>query len=257
MAILLHFRQNYGMAVMTIKNATLLILLLWLGSNIQALAAPSPRDVISRPINRPGTNSAAAYTNHNWQTFRQLPQTKQRLEPGNIDLLLLDMAVFHETNRQRQQHRLPPLVFDLRVRQLAQLQSRAMAEQAFVGHENPAEPEKKTMSDRVRLIGLNPAFVAENVANAFARQYKSGRKFYIREENGQKIYSYTPQGPNLPMHTYITFAEALVDSWMNSPGHRKNILHSSPQFLGCSCEPAKKQDELFTFYCTQNFFTPL
>lgn len=232
------------------------LLLLFCGM-AQVCAAPNPRSILSRPIPGLATNSATAYSNSSWQAFRQLPQVQQRLEPGKVDLLLLDMAVFHETNRQREQHRLPPLVFDPRIRELAQLQSRAMAEQAFVGHENPAEPRKRTMSDRVQLMSLNPSFVAENVASAFGRQYKSGRKFYIREENGQKIYSYTPRGPNIPMHTYISFAEALVDSWMHSPGHRKNILHASPKYLGCSCEPAKKQDELFTFYCTQNFYTPL
>ncbi len=221
-------------------------------------AAPNPTNIISRPAASGGaTNTAAVLARHNWQSFRQLPQAQRRLEPGNYDLVLLDMAVFHETNRRRQQNALAPLVFDARTRELAQLQSRAMAEQGFVGHENPAEPDKKTLEDRVHMIGLNPSFVAENVASAFARQYKSGQKYYVREENGQKIYSYSPRGPNIPMHTYISFAEALVESWMNSPGHRKNILHKSPKYLGCSCEPAKKPDDLFTFYCGQNFYSPL
>lgn len=234
------------------------IFLLLLSASLSLPAAPSPTNIISRSAARPaGSISASTYTNYNWQTFRQLPAARQRLDPANIDPLLLDMAVFHETNRQRQQHSLPPFIFDPRVRELAQLQSRAMAEQGFVAHENPADPEKKTLMDRVKLVGLNPSFVAENVASAFGRAYKSGRKFYIREENGRKIYSYSPQGPPIPMHTYISFAEALVDSWMNSPGHRKNILHPSPKFLGCSCQPAKKPDELVTFYCTQNFYSPL
>jgi uncharacterized protein YkwD len=237
------------------QSAIFLLLVFFCDSSLHA--AQTPTGVISRPIlSRAATNSAG-FTNYNWQSFRQLPQARQRLDPGHYDLLLLDMAVFHETNRRRQQNALAPLLFDSRVRQLAQLQSRAMAEQEFVGHENPAEPEKKTLEDRVHVIGLNPSFVAENVASAFGRQYKSGQKYYIREENGQKIYSYTPKGPNIPMHTYISFAEALVDSWMNSPGHRKNILHPLPKYLGCSCEPGKKADDLFTFYCGQNFFSPL
>jgi uncharacterized protein YkwD len=242
----------------TEKAVCILLLLLALGASILP-AAPNPANVISRPVTStgPSTNTAASLATYNWQSFRRLPQAQQRLKPGGYDLVLLDMAVFHETNRRRQQNGLPPLAFDPRARQLAQLQSQAMAAQDFVGHENPAEPEKKTLENRVHLIGLKPSFVAENVASAFGRQYKPGQKYYEREENGQKIYSYTPKGSNIPMHTYISFAEALVDSWMNSPGHRKNILHPSPKFLGCSCEPGTKADDLFTFYCAQNFYSPL
>ena len=53
------------------------------------------------------------------------------------------------------------------------------------------------------------------------------------------------------------FAEALVDSWMKSPGHRKNILHGEVEYLGCACELPRNADAMQTFYCTQVFFLPL
>jgi uncharacterized protein YkwD len=113
------------------------------------------------------------------------------------------------------------------------------------------------MSDRAKLAGLRPRVLAENVASTFGRRYKSGQPFYSREQNGRKIYSAEPNGPPIPMHTYSSFAEALVDSWMKSPGHRKNILHSEVEYLGCACDLPRNPNAMETFYCTQVFFTPL
>ena len=113
------------------------------------------------------------------------------------------------------------------------------------------------MSDRGRAAGLRPALLAENVASSFARAYSGGREFYTRVENGKKIQSMQPNGPQIPMRSYIDAAEAVVDGWMNSPGHKKNILLPSAEYLGCACEPAAARTEMETLYCTQVFYTPL
>ncbi|HUR45776.1 MAG TPA: CAP domain-containing protein [Candidatus Saccharimonadales bacterium] len=222
--------------------------------SLLASAAPDPRAVISRPLN-PGTNNAL-FTSYNWQSFRKVPKANEPINPQNIDVVLLDAAVFHETNRRRLELKLPALGFAPLARQMANLQTHAMAEQGFVGHENLAEPQKKTMTDRARLAGLKFSSIAENVASTFGRRYKSGANFYSREENGVKIFSYAPHGPEIPMHTAVSFAEALVDAWMNSPPHRKNILLTNSKFLGCSCEQGKQSGEMMTFYGTQIFFAP-
>lgn len=85
--------------------------------------------------------------------------------------------------------------------------------------------------------------------------YKSGRSFYSREENGRKIYSYEPDGPPIRMHTYWSFAQALLDNWMNSSGHRKNTLHKNVDYLGCASELPRNPNAMETFYSTQVFFT--
>ena len=168
---------------------------------------------------------------------------------------LLDAAVFHETNRRRQQSGLPPLAYNAKAREMARIQSRAMAKGRFVEHTNP-DPQQRNTTDRARTVGLHPRFLGENVASTFGRRYKSGMGFFVREENRRKIYSYQPNGPAIPPHSYLSFAEALLDEWMESPGHRQNILHKSPQYLGCACEPSSDDTTLETFYCTQIFFTP-
>lgn len=237
------FRQSRGVTMKRTVQRQLGFLVASVWACIAAGAAEMP--------------AAAWFTNHTAETFRKLPAAQQNILPDKLDRDLLDAAVFHETNRRRAQHQWPPLKFAARARAAARMQSRAMAEHGFVGHENVFEAGSKTMMDRARLAGLAPGFLAENVASSFGRQYESGKSFYVRTENGRKVFSLTPKGAPIPMRSYVEFADALLDGWMNSPGHRKNILHQSPEILGIACEPAREKEEMEKFYCTQVFFTPL
>lgn len=46
-------------------------------------------------------------------------------------------------------------------------------------------------------------------------------------------------------------AAATVDGWMNSPGHKQNILNPSAKYLGIGYY--QKQDSDYTHYCVQCF----
>jgi uncharacterized protein YkwD len=211
--------------------------------------------IISRPRSTAESSAAELFIRYDPASFARLPAVRQTIDADAVNDDLLDAAVFHETNRRRLQQKLPTLKYDEKARAAARFQSRDMAKGGFVDHENP-DPKKKTMSDRARLAGLRPQLLAENVASTFGRRYKSGQPFYSREENGRKVYSSEPDGPPIPMHSYLSFAEALLDSWMKSPGHRKNILHSDVEYLGCACALPRNPNAMETFYCTQVFFTP-
>ena len=199
----------------------------------------------------------ALFTKYNAASFRKLPEASASITPQQLDRLLLDAAIFHETNRRRTARGLRALRYDAKVREAAAIQSQNMASKGQVTHEN-SDPNAGTMIERARLAGLSrPAFIAENVASAFGRRYRSGEKFYVREENGRRIYSYEPNGPPIPMHTYVSFARALVDSWMESPGHRRNIMAKDAAYLGCSSVPSQDRTSMESFYCTQVFHRPL
>lgn len=197
------------------------------------------------------------FVDHTAESFANQAAARQAIDPQRIDADLLDAAVFHETNRRRQRHGLPPLDFDVRAREAARLQSAAMAEHGFVGHENPIDAELRTPMDRARRAGLIPKFLAENVANAFLRAYEEGTQVHVRTENGKRVLSEEPGGPPIPMQDYVGFAKALLDDWMDSPGHRKNILHSAPEYLGSACLTEVPDAPMPKLSCTQVFFTPL
>ena len=205
----------------------------------------------------PNGDVAVPFTDYTAEAFFELKATGEKIDPIQVDRALLDAAVFHETNRRRLRHGLPALAFDGRAREAARMQSAAMAKHGFIGHQNPFDAELRTPMDRAQRAGLQPRFIAENLADAFARRHPDDGKIYVRVEAGKKIASTRAEGPPIPVHTYRGFAQALLDDWMGSPGHRQNILHRSPEYLGTACSPANGQAPTEKFSCTQVFFAPL
>lgn len=203
------------------------------------------------------SGGAAWFTHYTADAFRELEKAQEKIQPEEIDRDLIDAAVFHETNRRRQVQGLPVLAFNAKAREAAEIQSGAMSRHGFVGHGNPVHPELRTAMQRARKAGLEPRVLAENVASAFARNYESGEKVYVRMGNGERIFSREPDGPPIGMRTYLEFAEALLDQWMSSPGHRKNILNKSVEYLGTSCVAAAQDEGMEKVYCAQVFFVPL
>jgi uncharacterized protein YkwD len=204
--------------------------------------------------------AAASGTNVFQLTPKQFTETKEAKQEIRFDAVnseLLSAAVLHETNRRRAEKGLPPLKHHAKAQQAAEIQSKIMAKRGSISHDNPENPRYDTMPKRVRSVGVNAGFAAENVATAFGLQYHSGRGFYKREAAGKAVYSYLPNGPAIRPHTYESFARALVDAWMNSPGHRDNILHKEPQYLGVSCVGASGESGMPIFYCTQIFLAPM
>jgi len=65
-------------------------------------------------------------------------------------------------------------------------------------------------------------------------------RFYARVEDERLVFSYEPEGDPIKPHTYVGFALSLLDHWMNSPGHRKNILDKNPAHLGCAARLARR-----------------
>ena len=82
------------------------------------------------------------------------------------------------------------------------------------------------MSDRIKAVGITYSSCAENIFNFFL------------------------QNPS-----YWELADGLVKGWMNSDGHKKNILNPSYNYLGCGAYHyvnAEWQD-YFWVKSTQNF----
>jgi len=199
---------------------------------------------------------AAALHRQNPDEFRSDPAVGAEIDFDDIDYDLLAAAVFHETNRRRAEHNLPALEYKRELREASRIQARGMKHEQGISHEHPKE-DKQTVEDRLEHVGLNPRFFSENVAMVFGIRYESGEPFYIRREDGRRILSDEPGGPPIPPHTYQSFAEGLLESWMDSPGHRRNILATQPDSLGAECHHDRGEDGMDRFFCAQVFFAPL
>jgi uncharacterized protein YkwD len=201
-------------------------------------------------------SAAANYFDGTWDLFVQTPAAQREIDPSNVDSNLLSAAILHATNRQRVSNGLPPVNHSERARRAAGMQARIMRDRGSISHDNPERSSLKTLEDRAHAAGLKFRFLAENVATAFDRRYESGKPFYPRVEGDREIVSYSPEGPPIPRHTYASFAQAVVQSWMDSDGHRKNLLSTEPEFMGASALPDSEKAPLRKFFCAQVFFAP-
>ena len=192
------------------------------------------------------------------EAFAALDASTQPVNSSSLDYSLLSEAIFHETNLRRQENGLQTLDHLAELGQAACVHAQDMVEDDFFAHENPNEPQKATPLDRVERQDLTVGFVAENIAQTFVLQYESGAPFYTRQENGETVVSQEPNGDPFPKHTYHSFSVKLLDQWMNSPGHRENILADEPRYLSAGCEYSEGDEVgMPTLTCVQLFFDRL
>ncbi|MEO0468816.1 MAG: CAP domain-containing protein [Bacteroidota bacterium] len=193
------------------------------------------------------------YHSYTWQSFRRLPQARDTLDLYDPDYELLGAAIFYMTNQARAKKGLAPLRFDPRLRDAALLHSGQMAHDHFVDHYHPRSKKYRSPADRAKLVGADLA--AENVASSFLYRYRSNTHYYPRTVSGKRQF-YTSSGQLIVRHTYLGFAERIVRNWLESPGHRRNILHRDLKRLGCAVrygEGEVASGQMPLAYSTQNF----
>ena len=72
---------------------------------------------------------------------------------------------------------------------------------------------------------------------------------------GPGKFSYPGKNELIEPNTYLMVADALLNAWMHSEGHRKNILSDNALQLGVGTWLFfdKKFNQMPTFMATQNF----
>lgn len=151
---------------------------------------------------------------------------------ANFDRDLLGREIFRASNEARLQHDAAPLKPEPRLVAAADEQAAMLAIRIHGGHDNPL-PNQGDPLARVVQAGLHPGMVAENAATLSARNRNAGRDY-----------------------TYRELAAAIVQAWMDSPGHRANLLSPQFQYLGCSARAAFLPPDDPRVYAIQVFYTP-
>ena len=121
--------------------------------------------------------------------------------------------VVERTNAERARHGLPPLTIDARLATAAQVHSTDMVRRGFFAHESP---DGRQVWDRAVAAGYAYRKVAENIAA------------------GQRT------------------ADEVVRGWMDSAGHRANILDRDLTQIGVG----RAEGGSYGVYWTQVFGTP-
>ena len=130
-----------------------------------------------------------------------------------------DQRILELVNIERTSRGLDPLLIDDQLDQAANFHNDEMVKADRLSHQLPGEDD---LGDRVTATGYDWRLVGENIAAGYA----------------------TP--------------EAVVEGWMNSSGHKKNILNPKFTHIGIGYENAPDDNDAFDdfdVYWTQVFAT--
>jgi uncharacterized protein YkwD len=187
--------------------------------------------------------------------FAGQPGLTARLNPADLDRALLAAAIFHETNRVRDRFNLRPFKFLAKLNDAADVQASVGGAIRPPSHTNPflliATP-----IDRVKYAGLDPLYVAENIALISLLDVRPGHGVGLVRHDGEAVFIDLASGERLNPHTYAGFAAAVVQAWMDSPGHRANILSPKVRYLGCSVQATRGDHGMDMIFSVQVFYTP-
>lgn len=192
------------------------------------------------------------YYDLNLNNFRQEPAFLERINLDDPDAKRLNAAIFFVTNEQRVAKKLPELEYHPLLEEAATIHSREMADRGFFDHINPKSRKFRNPDDRARYAGISNPHLAENIIESFGLEYEANTKVYPGERG---VFRYKPDADPIPPHTYLSLAEVMVNKWMNSPPHRKNILLEKAEQLGCGSAFYVNEDfyGMPTVLSTQNF----
>ncbi|WCL48760.1 CAP domain-containing protein [Leptospira sp. GIMC2001] len=171
------------------------------------------------------------YKKYNSDDFRKFSPFNDKIDFKKIDYPLLHAAVFFETNKRRVEMDLPDFEYSQALEQVSVEHSRDMVRLDFSSHNSPV-PGRETPKKRMEAYGITNAYTAENINIGYGVAYEGGRPVFTPDQNKGGYFSYDLNGVPLPAQTYLSLARSVVDSWMNSPGHRRNILNTNLKYLG-------------------------
>lgn len=143
----------------------------------------------------------------------------------------LEQEIHKEINDRRQEHGLSALDSDSALAEVARSHSQDMATRGYFEHESP---EGADFSDRYRRHGYSCEVTVSGNQYSTGGENIAYRSSTSLETNESEL------------------AEFIVDGWMNSTGHRENILRPFWQSEGIGVNISREGD-MTTAYATQNF----
>lgn len=132
---------------------------------------------------------------------------------------------------------------------VAQAHSNWMAKTQILSHKSTV-PGRASLSQRVKASGVRFRTGAENIGVVHRYQIDNQR-FRILNSSACQFATY--DGQSLDAHSYASLARHAVTLWMNSPGHRKNILDRRVKAISTAVAFDPNAQYCGKFWLTQNF----
>lgn len=128
----------------------------------------------------------------------------------------IEQAIFQRVNQERIAAGVPTLSYNVTMEHYARLKSKDMGDKGYFSHE---DLEGKLITEKMKIDGVSYNAWGENIA-------------YIQGINNNSI-----------------LATNFMDNWMNSSGHRANILSANFKSIGVGVYKIGN-----TYYATQEFY---
>ena len=200
--------------------------------------------LLAVPLTRPQSSRF----DHYWPAQNQI-------HPENLNRTLLEQTLIYFTNQERNKHSLKTCVYEKKLRETSRAHSGEMARLNYFAHESPVQ-KNRSLDDRMRNGGMwredMSIFFGENIGVDYFLAM-AGVPFYEKEADGETILIDSEREEPIEYQTYWEFAKKMVKNWMNSPGHRKNILKAKFSRIGIGAAGGIFH-KYPAIYVTQNFF---
>lgn len=168
------------------------------------------------------------------------------VESRTFNAALLEQGIFDAVNRVRVRHGLRPLAPDQGLARAARAHSADMGARGFFSHDTPRSFMRKvSFGDRLRTQGVQIPSLAENIA--MLPLVRSRRVTTQYDEQGHRVRQVEEN-----RSSYSELAKWAVQQWMDSPGHRKNILNPHLTRMGMGAALGVRKGEEYV-YLTQDF----
>lgn len=184
-----------------------------------------------------GANSTKSTPIADDSTVIQSEKKAGYVSSDDLDKHRVELLIHERVNKERQKRDLSPIEYDIALQEIARYHSKDMAENDYFSHDSPSG---ETFGDRYEKFGYDCRVpVGDNV-------YMTG------SENIAQTY-YLENLINGDFHSNEQeLANGLMNQWMNSTGHRENIL--TPEWDDIGVGVHLIEDENGTaVYATQNF----
>ncbi len=169
-----------------------------------------------------------------------------------IDQRLFNRALLEQVNYHRCQKGLRPLRANGSLTKAATGHSQWMAGARNLTHRS-TKAGYQTMSQRVERTFGRYGRASENIGTVHRYYLDTGARFMIRDAGA---CHFEIGGKRVPAHNYHSLAGWMAHLWMNSPGHRKNILDRKVTHMGSAVGYDPRHPNCGAFWITQNFATP-
>lgn len=128
--------------------------------------------------------------------------------------------------------------------------SQDMVDNQFFAHKSPTRG-RISLKDRLSRANVPYRLAAENISQMSVYNFQ-GQRFIIKDAAACNFQNAATRKP-IEKHSYASLAQAVMTGWMNSPGHRRNIINPDLGAVGSAVAIDQRAPHCGHTLMTQNF----